>query len=192
MKSRLSLLFSFLLAEYKAQGVSSDRLATVTENMIRKDANSAPKLKAKGAETRKLVPMLMAICHKILDPAVEVEAAALNCLSYLQQAYSALDLEPYSPTIMEDAARKLALQYVALGAFYNDGIAWRVKPKMHLLMHLSASQTCPKELWCYRDEDFGGAAAAMVRAKGGWNTPASSALNVLDKFRAKNDMPIIT
>ena len=62
----------------------------------------------------------MAICHKILDPAVEVEAAALNCL---QKAYSALDLEPYSPTITEDAARKCALQYVALGAFYNDGIA---------------------------------------------------------------------
>ena len=58
-------------------------------------------------------------------------------------------------------------------------------------MHLAQSSTNPKEIWRYRDEDFGGAAAAMVRAKGGWNTPASSATQVLDKFRAANPLPIL-
>ena len=42
MKSRLSLLFSFLLAEYQAQGGSSDRLAKLPETTIRKMQTQHP------------------------------------------------------------------------------------------------------------------------------------------------------
>ena len=63
MRARIGELHKQILQEYKNQGVSSDRLATLTETMIRKNASSAPKLKAKGAETS----VLVALCYQHLD-----------------------------------------------------------------------------------------------------------------------------
>ena len=191
MTARIGELYKQILQEYKNQGVSSDRLATLTETMIRKNASSAPKLKAKGAETRKLIPVLVALCYQHLDLTNAVEQAAANCMSTLLECYRALDLQPYDGSVLQQCARRFALLYASLTEHFGDGFSWRVKPKFHLLMHLAQSSTNPKEIWCYRDEDFGGAAAAMVRAKGGWNTPASSAMQVLDKFRAANPLPIL-
>ena len=159
--------------------------------MIRKNASSAPKLKVKGAETRKLIPVLVVLCYKHLDMTKAVEQAAANCLSSLLECYKALDLRPYDAKVLQHCARRFALLYTSLTEHFADEISWRVKPKFHLLMHLAEATTCPKEVWCYRDEDFGGSAAAMVRAKGGWNTRASSATRVLDKFRAFNRLPIL-
>ena len=192
IKDRLATLFLLIRAAYKRHGVDQDTLATLTQTMIRKDASSPPKLKAKGAEVRRLVPILAELCHQHLDSSVPVEEATIAVIHWLLEAYNALNIEPYMPYLLEDAAKKFALQYVALKDFLADGIHWRPKPKLHVFMHLAASDTNPKELWCYRDEDFGGAAAAMVRAKGGWNTPKSSSEQVLDKFRAKNSLPVLT
>ena len=188
---RVGELFKEILEEYKNQGVTSDRLATLTETMFRKDAASAPKLKAKGAETRKLVPILGVLCRKLLDSTGELDSAVVACMSLLLQCYAALDVDPYDPKLMEREVRRFALQYVSLRDYYADNINWRVKPKLHLLLHLSQSSTCPKDTWCYRDEDFGGATATMVRAKGGHNTPGNSSQIVLDKFKARNNLPVL-
>ncbi|CAE7560351.1 unnamed protein product, partial [Symbiodinium microadriaticum] len=72
---RVGEVFTEILEEYKNQGVTSDRLATLTETMFRKDAASAPKVKAKGAETRKLIPILGALCRKLLDSTRELDSA---------------------------------------------------------------------------------------------------------------------
>ena len=69
----------------------------------------------------------------------------------LLACYAALDVEPYDPNLMEREVRRFAWQYVSLRDYYSDNIAWRVKPKWHLLLHLSQSSTCPI-----------GATAAMV------------------------------
>ena len=188
---RVGELFKEILEEYKNQGVTSDRLATLTETMLRKDAASAPKLKAKGAETRKLIPILGVLCRKVLDSTRELDSAVVACMSLLLQCYAALDVEPSDPNLMEREVRRFALQYVSLRDYYGDNITWRVKPKLHLLLHLSQSSTCSKDIWCYRDEDFGGATATMVRAKGGHNTPGNSSQVVLDKFKARNDLPVL-
>ena len=188
---RVGEVFTEILEEYKNQGVTSDRLATLTETMFRKDAASAPKVKAKGAETRKLIPILGALCRKLLDSTRELDSAVVACMSLLLQCCAALDVEPYDPNLMEREVRRFALQYVSLRDYYSDNITWRVKPKLHLLLHLSQSSTCPKDTWCYRDEDFGGATATMVRAKGGHNTPGNSSQVVLDKFKARNDPPVL-
>ena len=86
ISARIALLFKEILAEYSVQNVSSDRLATLTETMIRKNATSPPKLKAKGAKTRRLMPVLDELCKKHLD--TTVEAAAKACLSNLLQRYA--------------------------------------------------------------------------------------------------------
>ena len=51
MSARLGELFKLIMEEYSNQGVTSDRLQTLTETLIRQSATSDPKLKAKGAET---------------------------------------------------------------------------------------------------------------------------------------------
>ncbi|CAE7307171.1 unnamed protein product [Symbiodinium sp. CCMP2592] len=188
---RTGELYKEISQEYKNQGVASDRLATLTETMYRKEAGKAPKLKAKGAETRKLIPILDAVCRKFLDSSGDLDSAVLACISLLLACYAALDVEPYDPSLMEREVKRFALQYVSLRDHFGDNIAWRVKPKLHLLLHLSQSPTCPKDIWCYRDEDFGGATAAMVRAKGGHNTPGNSSQLVLDKFKARNTLPVL-
>ena len=111
MTARLGELYKQILQEYKNQdqGVSSDRLATRTETMIRKNASSAPKLKAKGAETRKLIPVLVALCYQHLDVTNAVEQAAANCMSTLLECYRALDLQPYDGSVLQQCARRFAL-----------------------------------------------------------------------------------
>ena len=191
ISARIALLFKEILAEYSAKNVSSDRLATLTETMIRKNVTSPPKLKAKGAETRRLMLVLDELCKKHSDTSNAVEAAAKACLSSLLQCYAALEETPYSPDYLEANAARFALQYSSLCNHFDGGFSWRVKPTFHLFMRLAKTPTNLREVWTYRDEDFGGAAASMVRAKGGWNTPASSAQNVLDKFRARNSLPVL-
>ena len=65
MTARIGELYKQILQEYSNQAVSQDRLTTLTETMIRKNASSAPRLKAKGAETRKLIPVLAVLCYKL-------------------------------------------------------------------------------------------------------------------------------
>ena len=90
--------------------------------MFRKDAASAPKLKAKGAETRKLVPILGVLCRKLLDSTGELDSAVVACMSLLLQCYAALDVDPYDPKLMEREVRRFALQYVSLRDYYADNI----------------------------------------------------------------------
>ncbi|CAE7201968.1 unnamed protein product [Symbiodinium sp. CCMP2592] len=146
---RTGELYKEISQEYKNQGVASDRLATLTETMYRKEAGKAPKLKAKGAETRKLIPILDAVCRKFLDSSGDLDSVVLACISLVLACYAALDVEPYDPSLMEREVRRFALQYVSLRDHFGDNIAWRVKPKLHLLLHLSQSPTCPKDIWCF-------------------------------------------
>ncbi|CAE7245566.1 unnamed protein product [Symbiodinium sp. CCMP2592] len=103
---RTAELYKEISQEYKNQGVASDRLATLTETMYRKEAGKAPKLKAKGAETRKLIPILDAVCRKFLDSSGDLDSAVLACISLLLACYAALDVEPYDPSVMEREVRK--------------------------------------------------------------------------------------
>ena len=190
ISASIALLFKEILAEYSVQNVSSDRLATLTETMIRKNATSPPKLKAKRCRNTTTDACFGRALQETFGHQNAVEAAAKACLSNLLQCYAALEETPYSPDYLEANATRFALQYSSLCNHFDDGFSWRVKPKFHLFMHLAKTHTNPRD-WTYRDEDLGGAAASMVRAKGGWNTPANSAQNVLDKFRARNSLPVL-
>ena len=187
---RLKALFLEMKGFY-GESHSPDQLNTLTETMIRKDSRAAPKLKAKGAEVRKLIPFLVEIANRYLvDPAKPEDEAQRKCVRHLLDCYEALT-EPYSRDDLMLAGRLFASQAVALEAYFDDGVTWRTKPKMHLFMHLIESHANPSTIWCYRDEDYGGAAANAVRMKGGWNTAPSSSQQVLDKFRAKHQLPCI-
>ena len=80
---------------------------------------------------------------------------------------------------------KFALNYVALHEHLNpwDTLAWRIKPKMHLFLHICADDDLPSDVWCYRDEDFGGSAARAGRRRGGVRSVAAMSSSTLDKFK---------
>ena len=190
ISQRLKALF-LELREFYGQS-SPDQLQTLTETMIRKNATSAPKLKAKGAEVRKLVTFLVQIANRYLnDPAKPEDEAQRTCVRHLLECYEALTVEPYTKEHLMLSGRLFASQAVAIEAYFGDGVTWRTKPKMHMFMHLIESDTNPATIWCYRDEDFGGSAATAVRSKGRWNTAPSSSQQVFDKFRAKHDFPCV-
>ncbi len=188
---RIKALF-LEMKEYYGDVHSPDQLGTLTETMLRKNSTSAPKLKAKGAEVRKLIPFLARVANRYLnDPAKPEDEAQRVCVAHLLQCYEALRAHPYDKEKLMLSGRLFASQAVTLEVFFADGVTWRTKPKLHLFLHLIESDTNPAEIWCYRDEDYGGAAASAVRAKGGWNTAPSSSQQVLDKFRAKHNAPCI-
>ena len=76
IKARLELPVALIWEKYKTQGISSDRLAILTETVISKGATSALKLKARGLKKGNSCPL--AICQRLFDRAVEVEEATFN------------------------------------------------------------------------------------------------------------------
>ena len=97
----------------------------------------------------------------------------------------------FSPAEMSANGSRFAALYVALEQHVGDGVLWRVKPKLHLFMHLIESLDSPAVAWTYRDEDFGGTAAALVRSKGGRDTPRAAGVLLLEKFMGRHEFPVI-
>ena len=72
LQQRLQQLF-LEMRTYYAAAQCNDRLATLTEGMLRKSATSPPKLKAKGAECRNLVAFAVQIAGKYFTDASKPE-----------------------------------------------------------------------------------------------------------------------
>ena len=77
---RVSALFAEICKYYK-DTKCADKLSTLTETMIRKNAHSPPKLKAKGAETRRLVPFAAAFSKVVFDSSRPQDQAAITSTS---------------------------------------------------------------------------------------------------------------
>ena len=131
-----------------------------------------PKLRAKAAEARLLVPFLKE--HTLLmlgdsEMGSTVKAAAHE----LENCYSCLSRETFSSQTLKDASRRFCILYAALARVAVPP-AWRLKPKAHLFqgMNETCCGVCPSFTWTYRDEDFGGTMAALGRRRGGAGSPA--------------------
>ena len=99
-----------------------------------------------------------------------VEQAIYFAAFHLNEVYKTLSSECQEPHRKKrEHGIKFALQYIALHDHLkpDDPMAWKIKPKMHLFLHLCADDDLPSYVWCYRDEDFGGS-AAQKREKEGW------------------------
>ena len=107
VEERCSQLYREMQTWYSSHS-TSDQLNTLTETMLRKNASSAPKLKAKGAETRRrLVPFALQAAQSFLLRLTKPQyQATCDCLQQLALCCQLLGREPY-------AGRKFAGQYVA-------------------------------------------------------------------------------
>ena len=91
---------------------------------------------------------------------------------------------------MKSHSIKCCVLYAALAR--HDDTLWRLKPKLHLFAELTQmSHSCPSLFWTYRDEDFGGFVAGLSRRLGGSNNTAATSFNLLSRFRAKHQLPLL-
>lgn len=144
----------------------------LTFGMLRQDGK--PRLKAKAAKTRHLVPIVLTMLHDHFPPKNDRELRRLRCLEYLNAAYQELNnWKEDSPGRLEFACRRHVLLYLslsreALASNCHDWVQWRWKPKHHMVLHLSGEQARrmgnPSLWWCYSDEGAIGQAVDLAES----------------------------
>ena len=123
---------------------------------------------------------------ELCDLSDPLEEAIYFAAFHLNEVYKTLSSDCQDPHRKKsDHGIKFALQYVGLHDMVNPGDpkAWRIKPKLHLFLHVCAEDDLPSMNWCYRDEDFGGSAAARGRRRGGLRAVQAMSSSTLDKFK---------
>ena len=187
---RCSALFVELQAWYDRHQVES-RLDNLTLTMIRQPGKP-PKLRAKAAEARALVPFALEQAEAKFSKLDPVEHSAQLCAGHLAKCYSCLSVANYNADVMKEHCKAFCLLYCGLEATASNPMLWRVKPKLHLFQELCEFETgAPSLAWCYRDEDFGGTMSKLSRTRGGKNTALATGTHALLAFYAKNHVPVL-
>lgn len=118
------------IRSYYARVHAESRLETLTKNMIQKAPNQPPKLRARGAEARALVPYIRDETAEKLRDDVPVEAAVKNAALHLRGMYSNLASDVFSHDSLAEHSRKFALLCQSLDDATAEPL-WRVKPQLH-------------------------------------------------------------
>ena len=117
--------------------------------MIKKPGGRLPKLRAKGAERRYLIPFALDLAEEFAP--VGIHWASIKELFsnlHVLQLYVS-NKANYTASDAEEACRKFCAMYTALGqeAMAQERVNWQPKPKMHLLQELVEYQAvehgCP-------------------------------------------------
>ena len=176
------------LQQFYKDASAESRLDNLKPSMI-KQPKKHPKLRAKAAEARGLVPFGHMMAQELLgDEGVEMAAKA--AMQHLQECYSMLSVASFNSDVMATSSHKFCVLYVALEEALPS--VFHIKPKLHMFQELTQmSRSCPSLFWTYRDEEFGGTVASLARRRGGSNNAVATALSVLQKFRASNVVPCL-
>ena len=181
-EARYDALFQEVVAYYDANGVA-DRMDCLRPTFI--ESRQGMKLRCSAAKCRHLVPFVAQLARELCDMRDPVEEAIHRASHHLLEAYNALSSSAEGGAgAMAEHGTKFALQYVALHDRLNhvDERTWKVKPKMHLFLHLCLDGGDPAKHWCYRDEDFGGSVARCARRRGGMCRPMATSYGVLTRM----------
>jgi len=177
-------------AQAAGHPTNTSKLQDLTLTMIRKDYKSYPKLKAKGAETRALVLFGVALAQELharhhsghTRMVTEVVQDLHEIYEVMCRSFDAGRLATLS-TQVADKFSKLEAE-----ARRDGKLAWKVKPKLHMMQELLEYQSHelgnPRGYWEYRDEDFVGLVSRLAARKGGPATPKACARGVLQRYRA--------
>ncbi len=151
-----------------------------------------PSLRSKAGEARALVPYALELGRKMLDAGDLHEQTILACCEHLNQCYANLSPASFCFESLKTHCRKFCMLLVSLESHANDASKWAVKPKLHMFQELCETMnSCPSLTWTYRDEDAGGGIMQVGRRRGGSNNCWATGQNMLDKFRAKNRIPVL-
>mgnify|MGYP007018355561 CR=1 FL=1 len=188
-KERVGQLWQHIQSWYGEFQVEN-RLQNLVPTMLRKSGSVPPKLRAKAAQARALVPFAVMAADRFLQPeAGFVDAMAEGMAIELNGCYSALSVKDFNHQKLAYHCRRFCILAVKLEA-EHDGVLWRCKPKLHLFQELCEFHfDCPSLYWTYRDEDFGGSMAQLAKRRGGPTRPGVASKAVLDRFCAKHKLP---
>ena len=182
-KARYAELFQDIRQFYEDEQVQ-DRLDCLLPTYVKHD--DGYKLKCSAARCRALVPFGLRLAKELCDLSDPVEQAIYYAAFHLNEVYKTLSSDCQEPHRKKsEHGIKFALQYVAVHDHVHPGDpkAWKIKPKLHLFLHVCAEDDLPSRVWCYRDEDFGGSAAQRGRRKGGVRSVQAMSSSTLDKFK---------
>jgi hypothetical protein len=188
----LLALWSKLDAWYKENKPAS-RLDDLTETMIKK-SKDPPKLQAKGAECRYLIPFCAQLSQEFAvkaPSAHQTTVASLFEKLHIMQKHAAGEFLDFDAQTLAEHCKQFCLLYEALSL---EAVAkgqeqlWKQKPKVHLLQELCEYQTfehgCPRDFWCYRDESWCGFWAKASKRKGGPSSASIVSQKFLHRYRA--------
>ena len=185
-KERCASLYEQILQYYEDENVL-DRFDKILPTFIfdKKDY----KLKGSAAKVRALVPFIWRLAQEILDLQDPKHSAMYHAAYHLHEVYEALsESHPDPQNSMREHGVRFASLYVALHDLLNgqDEKSFKIKPKLHLFMHITSDNSIPRLVWTYRDEDFGGSVARMARRRGGVLRCSSTSKSSLAKFKIAN------
>ena len=183
-KDRCASLYQEVLAYYESEGVE-DRFDCLLPTFF--EPKDAPyKLRGSAAKIRALVPFVWQLAQEILDIREPKHAAMRQAAFHLHEVYCALSAGHPDPCAsMQEHGMKFAIQYIGLHDHCNaaNDKAWRIKPKLHLFLHITSDRSLPRLTWTYRDEDFGGSVARMARRRGGLLKCGATSMMTLSRFK---------
>ena len=158
--------------------------------MIKRDGKS-PKLRAKGAETRHLVPFALevtAAMHAKLGTTHSL--TVYKCVSALMDYYMTFGVHPFPAAAAKAATLNFCILYRALHdeARRSGAMTWNIKPKLHMFQELGEYQVDvlgdPSGFGAYKDEDFVGLCATIGSSRGGGSTATTTPTRVISRIRA--------
>ena len=167
-----------------------NRVNNMTLEMLKKDGK-APKLRAKGAETRYMVAFALEVATSVhAYKQNDHTYKCLKCISALLDFYMTFGLDPYPVDKAKEACREVVVAYVSLheDASAAGKNAWAIKQKLHLFMELGEFAVeelgDPQGFWSYKDEDYVGLVSAVGESRGGPSTASTVPMRVVDRVRA--------
>ena len=171
---------------------STCRLQTITlEMIVKKKANAKPKLRAKGGESRQLIPLAVQLAKDRLDKDPTAHNnTVFNLFSRMLDFQLTMGMTPFEPDNAKEACFDVCSLYKVLSEEKRKKQVWFLKPKVHLLQELGEYMVYdsgdPSNYWNYRDEDFVGFIAGMAFSRGGKRRARTTPDNVVTKYRALN------
>lgn len=151
-------------------------LSGLTFLMIKQDGKS-PKLRAKAAEGRYMVPVVKKMLEMFFPSSADHDKLRYECLSALNNVYLQLASwsDDSSPHIVASEGRRHIMLYAELAKEWlathktRSWIGWKFIPKHHLATHCFEDQISefgnPAQSWCYRDENEIGVAVRLCEAE---------------------------
>ena len=191
MDARCQELWQKVKDMYKVHKPPS-RLDNLTLEMFREDARTPPSLKAKGGESRYLLPILYELtAHWRADAGNRHSYTAGSAIKCLYELQLIISVAPYDKVKAAELSKNFCCLYTALeqeALAAGSNYAWRSKPKLHMLQQMveytADDWGSPENFWTYVDESWVGFIGKLAQRRGGRIGPNVPATRMLNAYRA--------
>lgn len=168
-KMQVRSLWRKLQRYYSSASVSSKLEKLSVEGLWRRNAK-APKLSAKGAQCRGVLPFSHQLASEIFaQTQCNHWGLITKCNQELLSLSQVVMERPYRARVA--SAHCLAFASTWASLTQEEGSVWVLKPKLHMLQEcvemFSTKFGPPSNYWTYKDEDLGGQCAALAHRRGG-------------------------